>query len=328
MADDRQYHLHFDGSKAAAVEDYLEYKRIVGDDDGGKPFTPDEYEEYKKKVLPMRMKNRIFTSWTSSTGMDCKMIGPETNCFCQHRYRQHKTDFEEIPSERPILMPCRERGCPCVSYHYVPKNGSQPIRCSACKHPATEHGSKPPYQCEKSICQKCAGFRSSHTCSCGEGYSSHHMTMETANEREGRGHPVGRENPYQAMGGLTGFSSLADGYMRLDPSGRGAPDEQFLDQAITANDNAFLKANVSSIQGYRKSAKHYDQLVDDLPERMSALRAPGEGDDMDYFERRYQERMKAEKAAKRGIAMQPSERPRTGQRGTTSAKSRTTAAKK
>jgi hypothetical protein len=26
---------------------------IVGDDDGGKVFSPQEYEEYKKRVLPM-----------------------------------------------------------------------------------------------------------------------------------------------------------------------------------------------------------------------------------------------------------------------------------
>ena len=27
--------------------------RIVGDDDGGELFTPEQYEEYKKKVIPM-----------------------------------------------------------------------------------------------------------------------------------------------------------------------------------------------------------------------------------------------------------------------------------
>ncbi len=27
--------------------------RIVGDDDGGELFTPEQYEEYKKEVLPM-----------------------------------------------------------------------------------------------------------------------------------------------------------------------------------------------------------------------------------------------------------------------------------
>ena len=33
------------------------------------------------------------------------------------------------------------------------------------------------------------------------------------------GKPVGQDVPYAAMGGLTGFSSLAPGYMRFDPSG-------------------------------------------------------------------------------------------------------------
>lgn len=71
------------------------------------------------------------------------------------------------------------------------------------------------------ICQNCSGFKSSYTCGCGLSYGDHSMVVETKEEREGRGHPVGMDNPYQAMGGLTGFSSLAEGYMRLDPSGRG-----------------------------------------------------------------------------------------------------------
>lgn len=67
----------------------------------------------------------------------------------------------------------------------------------------------------------CSGFHSSYTCGCGNPYSSHHMLVETKDERLARGHPVGQDVPYQAMGGLTGFSSLMDGYMRLDPSGIG-----------------------------------------------------------------------------------------------------------
>ena len=57
------------------------------------------------------------------------------------------------------------------------------------------------------------------------------------------------------MGGLTGFSSLAEGYMRLDPSGRGAPSDEWLGQEITSSDNAFLRANVPSIQAYRRDMK-------------------------------------------------------------------------
>ena len=47
--------------------------------------------------------------------------------------------------------------------------------------------------------------------------------MDTREERRAKGKPVGKVVPYAAMGGLTGFSSLMDGYMRLDDSGIGAP---------------------------------------------------------------------------------------------------------
>ena len=70
-----QYHMKFSGDKAAAVDAYLEYRRVVGDDDGGELFTPDQYDDYKKKILPQRVKNRLFTSWSNSAGMDCKLVG-------------------------------------------------------------------------------------------------------------------------------------------------------------------------------------------------------------------------------------------------------------
>lgn len=67
----------------------------------------------------------------------------------------------------------------------------------------------------------CTGFSSPVTCSCGEPAYRHTTIVETKNDREHRGHPTGYATPYKAMGGLTGFSSLAEGYQRLDPSGRG-----------------------------------------------------------------------------------------------------------
>ena len=47
-----------------------------------------------------------------------------------------------------------------------------------------------------------------------------------------RGHPVGHDVPYAAMGGITGFSSLADGYMRLDDSGVGSLPKEVLEKPI------------------------------------------------------------------------------------------------
>lgn len=136
------------------------------------------------------------------------------------------------------------------------------------------------------------------------------MIVETKEERMSRGHPIGQDVPYQAMGGLTGFSSLMEGYMRLDPSGLGAPTEEFLNQPITSSDHPFLRANVESIKHHkirqRALAGQSQQAIEDedLAERMSAMKKPGESD-MDFYERRYQERQKAERERARGSRALP-----------------------
>ncbi|XP_053465051.1 protein FAM221A isoform X4 [Nycticebus coucang] len=261
---------------AAAVDEYLEYRRIVGEDDGGKLFTPEEYEEYKRKVLPMRLQNRLFVSWQSPTGMDCKLVGPETLCFCTHRVT----------------------GCQCKAYHYVPLNGTQPIRCR-CKHFADQHSAAPGFTCN--ACSKCSGFHSCFTCACGQPAYAHDTIVETKQERLAQGKPVGRDVPYAAMGGLTGFSSLAEGYMRLDDSGIGAPSVEFLESPVTAKDHPFLKAfqeaSISSLETLKDVG---------TSSQLSSSRRPEE-DDMAFFERRYQERIKMEKTAKqKGKAPLPS----------------------
>lgn len=152
------------------------------------------------------------------------------------------------------------------------------------------------------------------------------MIVETKEERLARGHPVGQDVPYQAMGGLTGFSSLMDGYMRLDPSGIGAPPKEFLEQPITSSDHPFLRANVESIKhhnmkkiaakgsGSKEVVASGSRDVDvDLAERMSAMKLPGESD-MDYYERRYQERQKAERERARASRALPAGKLTTGKR--------------
>lgn len=47
------------------------------------------------------------------------------------------------------------------------------------------------------------------------------LQVETKAEREARGRPVGRDVPYAAMGGLTGFTSLLEGYLTLEASTSG-----------------------------------------------------------------------------------------------------------
>lgn len=150
------------------------------------------------------------------------------------RYTEHKTDFAEIPTERPILISCRQPGCRCVSFEYVANaSGTSDPNCR-CKHSLDNHSTRSPYKCQKSkfvetkydcltftVDCNCAGFSAPITCTCGEPAYKHITLVETKEERERRGHPTGYATPYKAMGGLTGFSSLADGYLRLDPSGRG-----------------------------------------------------------------------------------------------------------
>lgn len=64
------------------------------------------------------------------------------------RYKQHKTDFEVVPSERPLALPCQVRGCNCSAYQYVPQIGSTPVRCR-CKHLPNDHSEAAGHLCKK-----------------------------------------------------------------------------------------------------------------------------------------------------------------------------------
>ncbi|XP_074906936.1 protein FAM221A isoform X2 [Buteo buteo] len=246
-------------AEAAALEEYAEYRRIVGDDDGGKLFTPEEYEEYKRKVLPIRLQNRLYVSWRSPTGMDCKLVGPETLCFCTHR---------RMGNGKEDITFCTEG-----------------FRTTTLCSPSSVKESS-----------KCSGFHSCFTCACGQPTYAHETVMETKQERLAQGKPVGQDVPYAAMGGLTGFSSLAEGYMRLDDSGIGTPPAELAESLVTSMDHPFLKA----FEGPSSSAQTISQIADgSSAARQVSHGKHSEDDDMAYFEKRYQERLKKEKAAKR-----------------------------
>ncbi|XP_060570304.1 protein FAM221A-like [Ruditapes philippinarum] len=129
--------------------------------------------------------NGIYTSYTSTTGRDCRTMEPGTQCFCQHVYKDHKTDFEFIPKERPIRLPCRAPGCKCASYYYVPAKCCSAIKCH-CKHAPEEHEEFGNFVCKRAECNKCTGFTSSLLCGCGVPICEHRMTVETGDERENR----------------------------------------------------------------------------------------------------------------------------------------------
>lgn len=121
------------------------------------------------------------------------------------RYKQHKTDFEVVPSERPLALPCGVIGCNCPAYQYVPKVGSNPVRCR-CKHLPQDHSFAAGHLCNKCESEitpvqiqsilpiyavnikgtfmflfpiiifsgsSCSGFQSPYTCGCGQPSSAH-----------------------------------------------------------------------------------------------------------------------------------------------------------
>ena len=50
-----------------------------------------EFEEYKSRVKEAR-KNRLYVHWRNIEGVDCKNIGPASQCFCGHRFKEHNFD--------------------------------------------------------------------------------------------------------------------------------------------------------------------------------------------------------------------------------------------
>merc|ERR1712008_85114 len=83
-----------------------------------------------------RIKNRLFVSWQNGAGLDCKLIGPETQCMCQCRYKNHQTDVSDPDEAGARRLKCKR--CPCVGFNYVYSQGPRQIKCG-CKHDASVH---------------------------------------------------------------------------------------------------------------------------------------------------------------------------------------------
>jgi len=109
--------LHIGGDAAKHVAAYIEYEQIVGSADNGKMMSEKEFEEYKKEVRAAR-KNRLYVHWRNmETGMDCKTIGPASQCFCGHRFKDHF--FDNVDNKDVYCRKPNER-CKCKLFDYVP----------------------------------------------------------------------------------------------------------------------------------------------------------------------------------------------------------------
>ena len=87
---------------------------IVGNADNGKMMSEQEFEEFKNNVREAR-KNRLYVCWRNADGQDCRTIGPSSQCFCGHRFKDH---FFDNVKERKIY--CRTPKCSCKMFDYVP----------------------------------------------------------------------------------------------------------------------------------------------------------------------------------------------------------------
>jgi hypothetical protein len=173
--------ISFTSKNEKDIAAYLEYRSIVGTDDNGVLMSESEYEAYKKKVAPLR-KNKLYIFWINSSNFECKAIGPESMCFCNHRFKYH--NFDNVKDKK---VNCKDKKCKCKLYDYVPVYGANDVKC-LCHHSYREHelGNR---KCKRNNC-KCIKFSSKFTCNCGEGYDTHKTVIYTKEERIKMGKPV------------------------------------------------------------------------------------------------------------------------------------------
>ncbi|CEM30336.1 unnamed protein product [Vitrella brassicaformis CCMP3155] len=190
---------------------YFEYLNLVGDTDGGALLSEEEYGKLQAKAAKAK-ENELHVYWrNTSTGMDCKIIGPSSKCFCGHRYRDHawfETETKKVS--------CRMQGCRCLMFSYIPIHGSQDLKCR-CKHSYEVHDARTK-KCTQPSCS-CSGFISRFTCGCGSSYENHETVFETRRERQARGLPVSTPAgtgpaALAPTGALNSYLSLADGVDR------------------------------------------------------------------------------------------------------------------
>ncbi|CAL1160592.1 unnamed protein product [Cladocopium goreaui] len=195
------------------VDAYFEYRQLVGDSDGGRLLDEREYEALREKATdPER---RLWVYWVEAdSGLECKAIGPASTCFCGHRYREHT--WADYPETRKLK--CKMAGCNCQAFSYVPVKGSGDLKCSSCRQSFLDHDKR------TRKCQRGKGsFTSSYSCSCNSSYDRHCTVVQTQQEREASGKATGTPwmqaaagagLPTAHMGGVGGFTSLADGIDR------------------------------------------------------------------------------------------------------------------
>ena len=159
-------------NKIKGKKGFLIYNKVVGEADGGKELTVDEFEKLKD-LYSESWKNRLYVYWlrTKPSRRDCRRIRPQNKCHCGHTFKSH-----EWWDEKNRKGKCRVPGCECECYEYLHYQGSMGFNCK-CKHGATSHRKNgKPSECTEKGCP-CTGFKTTFSCSCGYPHSAHVCTF-------------------------------------------------------------------------------------------------------------------------------------------------------
>ena len=102
-------------------------------------------------------------------------------------------------------MNCKQAGCKCLDFQYIPIHGSQDFKCS-CKQSYLKH------DVNKKTCAQsnCKGFATSWSCTCGYKFMDHQTVHDKQEQKEEKGETVGVKN-----GGVVSYSSMLDGAERF-----------------------------------------------------------------------------------------------------------------
>lgn len=130
----------------------------------------------------------VYVTWTSRVkgslnGQECTRIGPNSLCFCGHRYSGHSINLGKNS------FPCASGGCTCRRFEYMP---SRPEECGEwwlvrrknfdvstyrasckCKHNHLQHDPRS-YRCNACPCPR---FNSAFLCVACDGHSEDHETV-------------------------------------------------------------------------------------------------------------------------------------------------------
>ena len=107
-------------------------------------MSEEEFNHYKMGEQNANP-NRLHTTWYNPDGVVCKTVGPSSKCFCDHPYKAHDCTTNLNTSRK---VPCKQAGCKCNNFNYIPVHGSQDLKC-VCKHSYQVH------DVAKKTCKSC-----------------------------------------------------------------------------------------------------------------------------------------------------------------------------